>query len=95
MQNDTADASGAGDSTDVADPATTTTTTTAAPSAVMTLALDVVGLLRDTGLAVVEPEPTPAMVAAGVAASGLGADRVRAVFKAMLAAGGTVAGRVQ
>ena len=84
MQNDTADASGAGDSTDVAD-----------PSPVMTLALDVVGLLRDTGLAVVEPEPTSAMVTAGMAASGLGADRVRAVFKAMLAAGGTLAGRVQ
>ena len=90
MQNDPADSPGTAPSPDQ---------TAAAPSpltsSLMAHALDVVGLLRDTGLAVIEPEPTSAMVAAGMAASGLGADRVRAVFKAMLAAGGTLAGRVQ
>lgn len=35
------------------------------------------------------------MLAAGMAVSGLDADRVRAVFRAMLAAGGDPAARVQ
>ncbi|UEM21947.1 hypothetical protein JL100_004050 [Skermanella mucosa] len=42
-----------------------------------------------------EAEPTSAMVAAGMAVSGLDAGRVRAVFRAMLAAGGDPSARVQ
>jgi hypothetical protein len=60
-------------------------------SPLMVQALDVIGLLMDTGLAVVEAEPNDNMVAAGMAPSGLGEDRVRTIFKAMLAANNKVA----
>ena len=39
---------------------------------------------RKTGLALVPPEPTDEMVAAGMAASGVGAEQVRAVYSAMV-----------
>ncbi|GEO38574.1 hypothetical protein SAE02_27220 [Skermanella aerolata] len=43
-------------------------------------------VIRRAGLVVVPPDPTDEMVEAGIAVSGIGADRVRAVFQAMLAA---------
>jgi hypothetical protein len=64
-------------------------------SSVMTQALDVISLLKHARLTVVESEPTDAMIAAGMAVSGVSAERTRAVFRAMLAAGGTVGPRLQ
>jgi len=64
-------------------------------SCVMTQALDVISLLKHARLTVVESEPIDAMIAAGMAVSGVSAERTRAVFRAMLAAGGTVGPRLQ
>lgn len=65
------------------------------PSPLLSQALDVIGLLRDAQLTVVEAEPTEAMIAAGMAVSGICAERTRAVFRAMLAAGVAVTPRLQ
>ena len=58
-----------------------------APSPEMTLALDFLSTIQQTGLALVPPDPTDAMVAAGMAVSGISAERTRAVFRAMIVAG--------
>ena len=58
-----------------------------APSPEMTLALDFLSTIQQTGLALVPPDPTNTMVAAGMAVSGISADRARAVFQAMIVAG--------
>ena len=50
----------------------------------MTEALGVLDIVRKAGLMMVPPDPTDEMVEAGMAVSGIGADRVRAVFRAML-----------
>lgn len=55
-------------------------------SPVMTEALGVLDIIRKAGLVMVPPDPTDEMVEAGMAVSGIVADRVRAVFQAMLAA---------
>ena len=65
------------------------------PSRALDEALGIVGLLRQSGVTMTEAEPTSAMLAAGMAVSGLDADRVRAVFRAMLAADGDPNVRVQ
>lgn len=65
------------------------------PSSAMTQALDIVGKLRDFGVTLTEAEPTDAMVAAGMAVSGIDAERTRAIFRAMVAAGGAPATRLQ
>lgn len=66
-----------------------------APSERMNFALDIIDTLREHRITLTEIEPTDTMVAAGMAASGAGAELVRAVFKAMLLAGGNPASRVQ
>jgi hypothetical protein len=53
-------------------------------SAEMEAALSVLDVIGKTGLALVPPEPTDEMVAAGMAVSGVGAEQVRAVYSAML-----------
>jgi hypothetical protein len=55
-------------------------------SPVMTEALCVLDIIRKAGLVMVPPDPTDEMVEAAMAVPGIGADRVRAVFRAMLAA---------
>ncbi|UEM07966.1 hypothetical protein JL101_034490 (plasmid) [Skermanella rosea] len=65
------------------------------PSSAMTQALDILGQLRDFGVTLTEVEPTDAMVAAGMAVSGIDAERTRAIFRAMVAAGGAPAPRLQ
>jgi hypothetical protein len=54
----------------------------------LALALDVLSVLKHAGLTTVECEPTAEMVAVGVAVSGNGPERVRAMFRAMIAVGG-------
>jgi hypothetical protein len=53
-------------------------------SAEMEAALGVLDVIRKTGLALVPPEPTDEMVAAGMAVSGVSAEQARAVYGAML-----------
>jgi hypothetical protein len=53
----------------------------------MMRALGVLETVKRAGLMLIPPEPSDEMVEAGVAVSGIGADRVRAVFQAMVAAG--------
>lgn len=53
----------------------------------MTRALGVLETVKRAGLMLIPSEPSEEMVRAGVAVSGIGADRVRAVFQAMVAAG--------
>lgn len=66
-----------------------------APSRLLDTALGIVEALRDYNITVTEAEPTDAMVAAGMAVSGLGAEQVRAIFRAMLAANAHPPGRMQ
>ena len=66
-----------------------------APSRLLDTALGIVEALRDHSITVTEAEPTDAMVAAGMAVSGLGAEQVRAIFRAMLAANAHPPGRMQ
>ncbi|UEM05428.1 hypothetical protein JL101_008325 [Skermanella rosea] len=66
-----------------------------APSRLLDTALGIVEALRDYSITVTEAEPTDAMVAAGMAVSGLGAEQVRAIFRAMLAANAHPPGRMQ
>ncbi|QQP90748.1 hypothetical protein IGS68_05855 [Skermanella sp. TT6] len=61
----------------------------------MGFALDVLGLLKDCGVTLTEIEPTDAMIAAGMAVSGIGEERTRATFRAMVAAGGEPVKRLQ
>jgi hypothetical protein len=53
----------------------------------MMRALGVLETVKRAGLMLIPPEPSDEMVEAGVAVSGIAADRVRAVFQAMVAAG--------
>jgi hypothetical protein len=48
-------------------------------------ALGVLDVLKETGLALVPPDPTDEMVMAGMVASGASAEQTRAVYIAMLA----------
>ncbi|UEM22761.1 hypothetical protein JL100_008450 [Skermanella mucosa] len=66
-----------------------------ARSRLLDTALGIVEVLRDHRITVTEAEPTDAMVAAGMAVSGLGAEQVRAIFRAMLAANAHPPGRTQ
>ena len=52
----------------------------------MMRARGVLETVKRAGLMLIPPEPSDEMVEAGVAVSGIGADRVRAVFRAMIAA---------
>jgi len=56
------------------------------PSPALVCALNVLSIVKDTGLALVPPDPTDAMVAAGMAVSGASAEQTRAVYRAMIAA---------
>ncbi|UEM05150.1 hypothetical protein JL101_006850 [Skermanella rosea] len=64
-------------------------------SALMNHALDVLAVLKDSGVTVTELEPTDAMLRAGMAVAGNSAEQVRTIFRAMLVVGGGSVNRLQ